>query len=431
MSKTYGVGIAGLGTVGSGFLKQLKNFKTPSQKTANINVIKIAVKNLRKKRSLSVKSLPLTTDTMSLATNDNVDILIELIGGSKGIAYKVVKKALQNKKHVITANKALLAVHGNELSKIAEQNNVCLNYEAAIAGGIPIVKAVRENLRLNKINKIYGILNGTCNYILTKMENNAGDFKNVLNDAQKKGFAELDPTFDIQGIDAAHKITLLSSIAFDIPVNFKATFIEGITKIDKYDFVFAKELGYSIKLLSVASKKFSKIEQRVHPCFVKLKSDIAKVSNEINAVVVNDLVIGKNIFEGPGAGAGPTGASVMSDLMDIIRGTYNYPLGVSMKKKKKLKIQKIDDLSFPYYLRITAKDKAGVMAKISKALSKRKISIESIIQKPSKRSNFAEIILITHTVKESSLLSSIKQIKRLPEVSSSVKFIRIEDSLWP
>jgi homoserine dehydrogenase len=323
----------------------------------------------------------------------------------------------------------LLAVHGNELSKIAEQNNVCLNYEAAIAGGIPIVKAVRENLRLNKINKIYGILNGTCNYILTKMENNAGDFKNVLNDAQKKGFAELDPTFDIQGIDAAHKITLLSSIAFDIPVNFKATFIEGITKIDKYDFVFAKELGYSIKLLSVASKKLSKIEQRVHPCFVKLKSDIAKVSNEINAVVVNDSVIGKNIFEGPGAGAGPTGASVMSDLMDIIRGTYNYPLGVSMKKKKKLKIQKIDDLSFPYYLRITAKDKAGVMAKISKALSKRKISIESIIQKPSKRSNFAEIILITHTVKESSLLSSIKQIKRLPEVSSSVKFIRIEDSL--
>ena len=224
---------------------------------------------------------------------------------------------------------------------------------------------------------------------------------------------------------------MLSSIAFDIPVNFKATFIEGITKIDKYDFVFAKELGYSIKLLSVASKKLSKIEQRVHPCFVKLKSDIAKVSNEINAVVVNDSVIGKNIFEGPGAGAGPTGASVMSDLMDITRGTYNYPLGVSMKKKKKLKIQKIDDLSFPYYLRITAKDKAGVMAKISKALSKRKISIESIIQKPSKRSNFAEIILITHTVKESSLLSSIKQIKRLPEVSSSVKFIRIEDSLWP
>ena len=161
MSKTYGVGIAGLGTVGSGFLKQLKNFKTPSQKTANINVIKIAVKNLRKKRSLSVKSLPLTTDTMSLATNDNVDILIELIGGSKRIAYKIVKKALQNKKHVITANKALLAVHGNELSKIAEQNNVCLNYEAAIAGGIPIVKAVRENLRLNKISKIYGILNGT------------------------------------------------------------------------------------------------------------------------------------------------------------------------------------------------------------------------------------------------------------------------------
>ena len=430
MNKTYGIGIAGLGTVGSGFLKQLKNFKTSSQKSANIKVIKIAVKSLRKKRSVTFKSLPLTTDTMSLATNVDVDILIELIGGSKGIAYKLVKKALQNSKHVITANKALLAMHGNELSKIAEHNNVSLNYEAAIAGGIPIVKAVRENLRLNRINKIYGILNGTCNYILTKMEKNAGDFKHVLSDAQKKGFAELDPTFDIQGIDAAHKITLLSSIAFDIPVNFKATFIEGIAKIDKYDFLFAKELGYSIKLLSVASNKFNKIEQRVHPCFVKLNSDIAKVNNEINAVVVNDSVIGKTIFEGPGAGAGPTGASVMSDLMDILRGTYNFPLGISIKKKKKLKIQKIYELRFSYYLRITAKDKAGVMAKISKALSKRKISIESIIQKPSKKSNFAEIILITHIVKESSLLSSIKQIKRLPEVSSSVKFIRIEDSLW-
>ena len=429
MSNSLGVGIAGLGTVGGGFLKQLKSFKAKSNSESNIKIIQIAVKNKRKKRNFSTRSLPLISNAMELASNEEIDIIIELIGGSSGIAYKLVKKALFNKKHVITANKALIATHGNELAAIAEKNKVCLNYEAAIAGGVPIVKAVRENLRFNKISKIYGILNGTCNYILTKMSRDKRDFKDVLKDAQKKGFAELDPTFDIQGIDAAHKITLLSSIAFDIPVNFKATFIEGITKIDKYDFVFAKELGYSIKLLSVASKKLSKIEQRVHPCFVKLKSDIAKVSNEINAVVVNDSVIGKNIFEGPGAGAGPTGASVMSDLMDIIRGTYNYPLGVSMKKKKKLKIQKIDDLSFPYYLRITAKDKAGVMAKISKALSKRKISIESIIQKPSKRSNFAEIILITHTVKESSLLSSIKQIKRLPEVSSSVKFIRIEDSL--
>ncbi len=429
MSKSLGVGIAGLGTVGGGFLKQLKSFKTNSKSDSNVKIIEIAVKNIKKKRNLSAKNLPLTSNALDLTSNKEIDVIIELIGGSSGIAYKLVKKALSNKKHVITANKALIATHGNELAAIAEKNNVCLNYEAAIAGGVPIVKAVRENLRFNKISKIYGILNGTCNYILTKMSRDKRDFKEVLKDAQKKGFAELDPTFDIQGIDAAHKISILSSLAFNIKIDFKGTYIEGISKIDSSDFIYAKELGYSIKLLAIAEKKGSQIEQRVHPCFVNQDSDISKVDNELNAIVVNDQVIGSNIFEGPGAGAGPTGASVMSDLMDILRGTYILPLGSSIKRKKKSVIKKITSLKFPYYLRILAKDKSGVMASITKVLSSYKVSIESIIQKPSKKKNYAEIILIIHNVKESTLILALKKIKDLNTVSSSVKLIRIEDSL--
>jgi len=430
MSKFLGVGIAGLGTVGGGFLKQLKSFKTNSKSEPNVKIVQIAVKNLKKKRNLNAKNLPLVSNALQLASNNEIDVIIELIGGSSGVAYKLVKKALSNKKHVITANKALIATHGNELAAIAEQNNVCLNYEAAIAGGVPIVKAVRENLRFNKISKIYGILNGTCNYILTKMSQDKRDFKEVLKDAQKKGFAELDPTFDIQGIDAAHKISILSSLAFNIRIDFKGTYIEGISKIDASDFLYAKELGYSIKLLAIAEKKGSQVEQRVHPCFVKQDSDISKVDNELNAIVVNDNVIGSNIFEGPGAGAGPTGASVMSDLMDILRGTYILPLGSSQKRKKKVKIKKITDLKFPYYLRILAKDQSGVMASITKVLSAHKVSIESIIQKPSQKKNYAEIILIIHSIKESTLISALKKIKGLNTVSSSAKLIRIEDSLW-
>jgi homoserine dehydrogenase len=429
MSKVLGIGIAGLGTVGTGFLKQLKGFKSKSTRSANIKVIKIAVKSLKKKRDLPIRQLPLTSNTMSLADDESIDVVVELIGGSKGIAYNLVKRSLKNKKHVITANKALMALHGNELAKIAEKNNVSLNYEAAIAGGIPIVKAVRDNLRFNKIKKIYGILNGTCNYILTKMDRNLRDFKDVLSDAQKKGFAELDPTFDIEGIDAAHKITLLSCLAFDVPISFISTYIEGITKIDTKDFKYASEFGYVIKLLAVSSKVNNKVEQRVHPCFVKQASDIAKVENELNAVIVEDNVIGKNMFQGPGAGAGPTGASVMSDLMEIVRGTINMPLGSSVDAKNKIIFQKIENLSFPYYVRITGKDRAGVMAKISRALSKKGISIRSIIQKPSEKTKYAEIILITHKVKETSLKVALNKIKRLPEVAASAKFIRIEDSL--
>ena len=430
MNKTYSVGIAGLGTVGTGFVNQILKFKSNSQKIANIKISKIAVKNIRKKRNIKLSNLPITTNTLSLAKDKNIDIVIELIGGSSWVAYKLIRESLKNKKHVITANKALLAVHGNELAKIAERNNVSLNYEAAVAGGIPIVKAVRENLRYNNIYKIYGILNGTCNYILTKMENDKGDFKDILKDAQKKGFAELDPSFDINGIDAAHKIVILSSLAFNVKLDFKSTFIEGISKIDSADFKYARELGYTIRLIAMASISKNSVQQRVHPCFIKKSSDVAKIVDETNAIIVQDKSIGKNIFQGPGAGSGPTGASVLSDLMDILRGTRNLPLGTAISKKLKAKIDNIEDLSFSYYLRIKAKDKPGVLAKISKALSSQKISIESIIQNPPVQTQNAEIILVLHKTKESMLLSALKKIRKIKDVGSSVKFIRIENSIW-
>ena len=261
------------------------------------------------------------------------------------------------------------------------------------------------------------------------MENDKGDFKDILKDAQKKGFAELDPSFDINGIDAAHKIVILSSLAFNVKLDFKSTFIEGISKIDSADFKYARELGYTIRLIAMASISKNSVQQRVHPCFIKKSSDVAKVADETNAIIVQDKSIGKNIFQGPGAGSGPTGASVLSDLMDILRGTRNLPLGTAISKKLKAKIDNIEDLSFSYYLRIKAKDKPGVLAKISKALSSQKISIESIIQNPPVQTQNAEIILVLHKTKESMLLSALKKIRKIKDVGSSVKFIRIENSI--
>ena len=373
------IGIAGFGTVGQGFFSQInKNFK-------NFKVIQIAVKNIKKKRKINLKNIKVTSKVQELAINPNIQVLVECIGGSSGAAYKLVKTAIENKKHIITANKALLAIHGNELVKLAEKNNVSISYEAAIAGGIPIVKTVRENLKYNNISKIYGILNGTCNYILTKMEKEGKDFSLVLKDAQKLGFAELDPTFDIKGIDAAHKITLLSSLAFNVPIKFSSTYIEGVDKVELDDFRFAREFGYKIKLLGIAERKKDSYEQRVHPCLVKEDSEIAKIENELNAVVVIDDMIGKTVLIGPGAGGKPTGAAIVADLIDLNRGNINLPLGNSISNSKKLKNINILDSSFAYYLKIVVKDEVGVMRRISNILARNKISIDQQKQEHSNK----------------------------------------------
>tara|TARA_B100000767_G_scaffold200288_1_gene187242 strand:+ start:34 stop:1290 length:1257 start_codon:yes stop_codon:yes gene_type:complete len=414
------IGIAGFGTVGQGFFSQInKNHK-------NFKVIQIAVKNIKKKRNINLKNIIITSKAQELANNPNIQVLVECIGGSSGAAYKLVKTALINKKHIITANKALLAIHGNELVKLAEINNVSISYEAAIAGGIPVVKAVRENLKYNNISKIYGILNGTCNYILTKMEKEGKDFSLVLKDAQKLGFAELDPTFDIKGIDAAHKTTLLSSLALNVPIKFSSTYIEGIDKIELDDFRFAREFGYKIKLLGVAERKKDSYEQRVHPCLVKEDSEIAKVENELNAVVIIDDMIGKTVLIGPGAGGKPTGAAIVADLIDLNRGNINLPLGSSISQSKKLKNINILDSSFAYFLKIVVKDEVGVMRRISDILARNKISIDQQKQEHSNKRGYAIIVIITHKIKEKIVLKAIKEINNMKRINNKVKFIRIE-----
>ena len=414
------IGIAGFGTVGQGFFSQInKNFK-------NFKVIQIAVKNVKKKRKINLKNIKVTSKVQELAINPNIQVLVECIGGSSGVAYKLVKTAIENKKHIITANKALLAIHGNELVKLAEKNNVSISYEAAIAGSIPIVKTVRENLKYNNISKIYGILNGTCNYILTKMEKEGKDFSLVLKDAQKLGFAELDPTFDIKGIDAAHKITLLSSLAFNVPIKFSSTYIEGVDKVELNDFRFAKEFGYKIKLLGIAERKKDSYEQRVHPCLVKEDSEIAKVENELNAVVVIDDMIGKTVLIGPGAGGKPTGAAIVADLIDLNRGNINLPLGNSISNSKKLKNINILDSSFAYYLKIVVKDEVGVMRRISDILARNKISIDQQKQEHSNKRGYATIVIITHKVKEKIFSKAIKEINNMKRINNKVKFIRTE-----
>ena len=414
------IGIAGFGTVGQGFFSQInKNFK-------NFKVIQIAVKNVKKKRKINLKNIKVTSKVQELAINPNIQVLVECIGGSSGAAYKLVKTAIENKKHIITANKALLAIHGNELVKLAEKNNVSISYEAAIAGGIPIVKTVRENLKHNNISKIYGILNGTCNYILTKMEKEGKDFSLVLKDAQKLGFAELDPTFDIKGIDAAHKITLLSSLAFNVPIKFSSTYIEGVDKVELDDFRFAREFGYKIKLLGIAERKKDSYEQRVHPCLVKEDSEIAKVENELNAVVVIDDMIGKTVLIGPGAGGKPTGAAIVADLIDLNRGNINLPLGNSISNSKKLKNINILDSSFAYYLKIVVKDEVGVMRRISDILARNKISIDQQKQEHSNNRVYATIVIITHKIKEKIFSKAIKEINNMKRINNKVKFIRTE-----
>ena len=414
------IGIAGFGTVGQGFFSQInKNFK-------NFKVIQIAVKNVNKKRKINLKNIKVTSKVQELAINPNIQVLVECIGGSSGAAYKLVKTAIENKKHIITANKALLAIHGNELVKLAEKNNVSISYEAAIAGGIPIVKTVRENLKHNNISKIYGILNGTCNYILTKMEKEGKDFSLVLKDAQKLGFAELDPTFDIKGIDAAHKITLLSSLAFNVPIKFSSTYVEGVDKVELDDFRFAREFGYKIKLLGIAERKKDSYEQRVHPCLVKEDSEIAKVENELNAVVVIDDMIGKTVLIGPGAGGKPTGAAIVADLIDLNRGNINLPLGNSISNSKKLKNINILDSSFAYYLKIVVKDEVGVMRRISNILARNKISIDQQKQEHSNKRGYATIVIITHKIKEKIFSKAIKEINNMKRINNKVKFIRTE-----
>tara|TARA_B110000438_G_C15820458_1_gene654163 strand:+ start:1044 stop:2372 length:1329 start_codon:yes stop_codon:yes gene_type:complete len=424
------LGICGLGTVGGGTLALLENNGAEISLRTGLPIEVIAVAS----RSLQPGSLPhianTGTDPFAVADDPDVDVVIETMGGFDP-AFEVVKQALNNGKHVITANKALIAERGGELISIAATNNVILAFESAVAGGIPIIKALREGLAANKINWLAGIINGTGNFILSEMAAKQRQFADVLVEAQELGYAEADPTFDVEGIDAAHKLTIMASIAFGIPLQFEKTYTEGISQVSPEDIIYAKELGYTIKHLGIARLLEAGVEIRVHPTLISNKNLLASVNGVSNAILVNGNAVGSTLYSGPGAGAEATASSVVADVIDIARyqaagmEKSAIPALGYLKHHKNVPVLKIEDIHSEYYLRIFVKDKVGVMANISSILQRHEISIEGVIQKEAVSEN-VPIVILTHNTLEKQLNGAIAEIEQLEDVIESIGRIRLE-----
>ena len=429
------VGLIGVGTVGGGTYKVLtENFQEIFHKTGiEIKVTLVADKNVALAKQLVGTSIPVVSDALELIDSKEVDIVVELIGGT-GIAKDLVKQALLNGKHVVTANKALIALHGKELFAAAENNNVQLAYEAAVAGGIPIIKALREGLAANKIEWVAGIINGTTNYILTEMKENNLSFDVALKQAQELGFAEADPTFDIEGVDAAHKITIMASIAFGIPINFDGVFVEGISNLNQKDITYAEELGYRIKLLAIAKSEQDSVEIRVHPTLIPEKRLVANVSGPMNAVLVKGNMVGPTLYYGAGAGAEPTASAVVADIIDIARQSKISTkslipsLGFMPNQIKNKKLLAIEEVWSEFYLRLTMENKSGLLAKITNIFANHKISIDALVHKEVQEDNQdPDIFLVSSKVQEHQINKAIKEIEALPENKDKIIKIRIEE----
>jgi len=427
INKKINIAIVGFGNIGSYFYKTLQNnVKTIAKKTGKTPSIKyICARNFNKKRKIKIPKSKWVKKPLSLLKKD-IDILVELVGGSEGIAKKIVFGALKNKIHVVTANKSLLAKYGDELALIAEKNKVNLEYEASVAGGIPIIRAIKEGLISNKINKIYGILNGTTNYILSTMEETGNNFSEVLKKAQKLGLAESNPISDLNGNDAAAKIRILSSICFNKCLSKNKILTEGIQNINLTDILHAKNLGYKIKLLAVSQIKNKKLIERVHPALVQKKSYIGNIDGLLNAIIVDGNPIGRSVFQGEGAGPGATSSALISDLCSILRGNVKYPFGVSYFLRKKISKFNILKHKCSSYLRIEVKDLPGVLSSITKNFAKNKISIKNLVQVPNKKSNNASIAIITHENLEKNFNNLILSLVRNKFVQKKPTFIRIE-----
>ena len=425
------VGLIGIGTVGGGTYKILtENSEEIFKKTGKkIEITMVADTNLSLAKNIVKAPVIITDDATKLIQSNEVDIVIELIGGV-GISRTFVQQALENKKHVVTANKALIAMHGEELVKLAKKNNVILAYEASVAGGIPIIKAVREGLAANKIEWIAGIVNGTTNYILSEMKENNLSFNVALKQAQELGFAEADPTFDIEGIDAAHKITILASLAFGIPINFDAAYIEGITQLTQKDITYAEELGYRIKLLAITKLVADGVELRVHPTLIPEKRLVANVNGPMNAVLVKGNMVGPTLYYGAGAGAEATASAVVADIIDITRGsTLNIPtLGFVDEYISAKKILTIEEVKSEFYLRLSMSNKAGLLAKITNIFAKNDVSIDAMVHKEiSDESKDPDIFLITSKIEERKINEIIQEIESLPDNKEKIIKIRVEE----
>jgi homoserine dehydrogenase len=419
------IGICGLGTVGSGLFNLLESNRAEIERKVGRDIILSQVGCRRDHPDCDLSSTNVTRDIFEVANNPDVDVLVELIGGTD-VAKDLVMQAISNGKHIVTANKALIALHGDEVFSAAEQAGVSVRYEAAVAGGIPIVKSIREGLAGNTIEWVAGIINGTTNFILTEMsrEGSNRSFDDVLGEAQALGYAEADPTFDVEGIDAAHKLTILAAIAFGVPLNFSAMYTEGISAISADDIKFADELGYCIKHLGIARQSGDGLELRVHPTLVEKDQMLAQVNGVMNAVMVGSDAAGSTMYYGAGAGAGPTASSVVADIIDIGRGGKLPDLGfVSLAPTRIVPIEKI---SSSYYLRLGVMDQAGVMANVSTILSRHRVSIEALIQKDARRGD-AQIVILTDEVLESEMVDAISEIESNEVVTSKVSMIRVSN----
>lgn len=428
------IGILGLGTVGSGTVSVLKrNSKEISRRAGRgIEITRAADKNLDSPKSCDLSGIELTDDAFAVVNDPDIQIVVELIGGT-GIARDLVMQAIENGKHVVTANKALIAMHGNELFAKAQEKGVTIAFEAAVAGGIPIIKAIREGLAANRIEWLAGIINGTGNFILTEMRDKGRNFADVLAEAQALGYAEADPTFDVEGIDAAHKLTIMASIAFGIPLQFYKAYTEGISKISQEDVQYAEELGYHIKHLGIAKKTSQGVELRVHPTLIPKRRLIANVNGVMNAVVVKGDAVGPTLYYGAGAGAEPTASAVVADIVDIVRALTTDPenrvphLAFQPDSLKDTPILPMSEVITSYYLRIQTEDKPGVLADITRIFSEQDINIEAILQKqPEEEEGTVPIIMLTQPVVEKNMDEAIAQIEALDTVKDSIMRIRME-----
>ena len=428
MTHPLSVAVAGLGTVGGGVLKLLRDNATLVTARAGrpIAVTAVSARDRSKDRGVPLTGLRWYEDPVALAADPAVDVVVELIGGSDGTALALAEAAIAAGKPLVTANKAMLAVHGAALAAAAEARDVPLGFEAAVAGGIPVIKALREGLAGNHITRLAGILNGTCNYILTQMRERGREFAEVLADAQKLGYAEADPSFDIDGIDAAHKLAILAALAFGRPVAFDAVHVEGIRRISALDIAFAGELGYRIKLLGLARRTDGGVEARVHPCMVPASAPIARVDGVFNAVVAEGDFVGRVMLEGRGAGAGPTASAVVADLIDLARNRLTPVWGAAFDALSNAPSVPMSMHVGPYYLRLMVVDRPGVIADVTAVLRDLGISLESMLQRGRAPGEAVPVVLVTHETQESAMTAALQRIGALDAVLETPTLIRIE-----
>ena len=428
MSDPIKIGIVGLGTVGACTLKLLRQNRGMLADRCGRQVIVTAIsaRDASKDRGISLDGLEWYGDAVDLASKADVDLVVELIGGSSGIAKDLVESAIANGKHIVTANKALIAHHGTDLALAAEKAGIVVAYEAAVAGGIPIIKALREGLSANNIESVYGILNGTCNYILSNMRETGKEFEAVLAEAQELGYAESDPAFDVDGVDAAHKLSILASLAFNCQVDFDAVHSEGIRYISPIDIEFAEELGYRIKLMGITRKRERGMEQRVHPCMVPMSTPVSHTEGVFNAVVVHGDYVGTTMYEGRGAGAGPTSSAVIADIADIASGRSSRTFGISADRLANLQTVPMSGRVGSYYVRFTVYDKPGVFAEIASALRDQGVSMEAILQRGRSPGEPVSVVLTTYETEEAAMIATIDAIDRTDVVVQPTRMIRIE-----